>query len=216
MKLFSVIAFGLIALLASDTQAYQASANLSDGVRDQAVTTQVRSAKKKMGFRLTKWKTIHSHSQADAQQQVATLTKIGCEVKTENHGDHVDVRYRCVDWKTLKLDTAQLVYQWTTWCQAKGMETVVLDPPAATKKPTVRYRMIAKKKVHLHEPDQAKQIVNTLKMIGCQVTTNQHGDHLDATFVCPAWKTMELESCKNAHSWQDWLKETGFETEHTH
>jgi hypothetical protein len=171
---------------------------------------------RKVGFRLTDWKTIHSHSSEDAQQQIATLMKIGCEVKSENHGNHIDVRYRCVNWKALKLTSDQLVNQWTTWCQAKGMETVVVDPVASTKKPTVRFRLAVPQTVHLHDNEEASQVIATLKLIGCQVTSNDHGNHIDATFSCPSWKTIELSSDEKAHSWQTWLNESGFETEHTH
>ena len=171
---------------------------------------------KKMGFRMPQWKTIHSHSAEEAETAIATLKKLGCEVTSDNHGNHIDVKYRCSEWKTLNLATDQLVNQWSTWCNAKGMETVVINPPANTQKATVKFRLATPKTVHLHDPEQAKQIMNTLELINCQMTTNNHGNHLDLTFASPEWITLELASDEKAHGWEKWLKESGFETQHVH
>ena len=181
-----------------------------------AKVTQAKSTSKRVGFRLKDWKTVHTHSAQDAQETVATLKKIGCDVKSENHGNHVDVRYRCPEWKSMRLTTDQLVNQWTTWCAAKGMETVVVNPSATTKKPTVKFRLAAKRTIHLHDSVQTEQILNTLKLIGCDVSSHQHGDHMDVTFKCPQWITIELPSEAKAFSWQKWLKESGFETQPSH
>ena len=182
----------------------------------QAPMVQAATAPKKMGFRLTEWKTIHSHSAQEAEETISALKKIGCEVTSDNHGNHIDVKYRCPEWKSMKLATDQLVNQWATWCGAKGMETVVMNPPANTQKATVKFRMPAAKTVHLHDMVQANQIINTLELIGCEVKTNQHGDHMDATFSCSEWVTIEVPTDSNAHAWQKWLDESGFETQHSH
>lgn len=190
-------------------------------VSAQTGTTNVPAQKaatnaKKIGFRTGDWKTIHAASTEQAEQEAATLKKIGCEVTTENHGNHIDVKFRCAEWKSMKVATDQLVNQWSAWCANKGMETVVFDPPANTQKPTVKFRLVEPKHVHLHDAQQAEQIINTLQLIGCEVKTNNHGDHMDAIFQCPQWITMELQSEDSAHSWQAWLKASGFETQHTH
>ena len=216
----SVSAFGWL------TQTNAQSSNRSNQPATNQQTTQQGTSQlvaqpaaaqvKKIGFRATEWKTIHSNSEANAQTEIATLKKIGCEVISENHDNHIDVKYRCPEWKAIKVTTDQLVNQWSTWCVGKGMETVVLNPSANTKKPTVKFRLTEAKSAHLHDPVQAAQIVNTLKLIGCDVTTNQHGDHMDATFSCPQWLTVELQSEDSAHAWQKWLDDSGFETQHTH
>jgi len=179
-------------------------------------TVQAAAPVKKMGFRLTEWKTIHSHSGEEAKETIAALQKIGCEVTSDNHGNHIDVKYRCPEWKSLKLATDQLVNQWSSWCAAKGMETVVMNPPSNSQRATVQFRMATPRTVHLHDMAQANQIVNTLELIGCEVQNNQHGDHMDATFSCPQWQTIEVPSDANAHAWQKWLDESGFETQHSH
>lgn len=181
-----------------------------------APATQTSAPIKKLGFRVTQWKTIHTNSEEQAQTELETLKRIGCEVASENHGNHIDVRYQCTEWKTIKLATDQLVSQWANWCQAKGMETVIMQPPETTKLPTVRYRLTNPRTVHLHNKAEGDQILNTLELVGCSVTTNNHGDHMDATFSCPQWLTIELQTEDAAHSWQNWLRESGFETQHTH
>ena len=209
-----------IALLTTITIVFalnaQADAQSVQPTAQAVPAVMAKAPAKKVGFRLTEWKTIHSHSEEEAQEILATMTKIGCEVASDNHGNHIDIKYRCPEWKSMKLTTDQLVNQWSTWCQSKGMETVVMNPPATTQKPTVKFKLPADRTVHLHDPVQAKQIINTLELIGCEVQSDQHGNHIDATFRCPSWITIELPSDGNAHAWKKWLEESGFETQHSH
>ena len=171
---------------------------------------------KKVGFRSKEWKTIHGHDEKAAQTNIATLKKIGCEVTTQQHGDHMDIRFRCADWKTMQLPSVELQTQWSTWLQDKGLETVVFEPPAASKTGLVKYRLTTPRTLHLHESQQSTEVLNTLKMIGANVVEKPHGDHLDATYDCQNWKTMQLENCNSAHVWQTWLQQVGFETQHEH
>lgn len=182
----------------------------------QRRTALAKSSLKKIGFRVIDWKTIHSKDEDETKETIAALKKVGCEVISESHGDHIDVKYRCSDWKSLSFATDQLVNQWSTWLSAKGMETVILNPPAATKNATVKFRMLEPKTVHLHKPEDAKKIINTLRLVGCSVETAEHNGHQDCTFSCPQWTTIELQSCDSAHSWQKWLDDSGFETQHSH
>ena len=182
----------------------------------QSPAVQTSAPVKKLGFRLTQWKTIHASSSEQAQEELATLKKIGCEAVSEAHGNHIDVRYRCPEWKSVKLASDQLVSQWAAWCESKGMETVIMEPPATTKRPTVRFRLTAPRTVHLHNKVEGDQIINTLNLVGCSVATNQHGDHMDATYSCGQWKTIELPTEDVAHAWQKWFRDSGFETQHTH
>lgn len=182
----------------------------------QTAAIEAAAPVKKLGFRLSQWKTIHASSPEKAQEEVETLKRIGCEALTQTHGDHVDVRYQCPEWKSIKLSSDELVQQWANWCESKGMETVIMQPPATTPRPTVRFRLTKARTVHLHNQAEGEQIINTLKLVGCQVATHSHGDHMDATFSCPDWLTIELPSEDIAHSWQGWFRESGFETQHTH
>ena len=193
-----------------------AVATLAPTVWAQTPAQQVSAPKRIIGFRATTWKTVHSSSNDQAEQVVATLKKLGCEVKTSNHGDHVDVSYRCENWRSMHPETETLLHQWSTWCQDQGMETVVVNPPSNTQRPTVKFRLPQTKTVHLHDRVKADQIINTLTLVGCQVRKNEHDGHLDATFSCPNWVTIELPSEDSAHAWQKWFDESGFETQHTH
>lgn len=172
------------------------------------------SSVKRIGFRSLNWKTIHAHQ--PVQEDIDTLKKLGCEVTAHAHGDHQDIRYRCVQWQTIEVPTDSLKISWAQWLLKKDMEIVVVDPPANTPNPTVQYRLTEPKTLHLHDADKADQIVGTLQMIGVEVATHSHGDHLDARFHCPQWKTIELANEAQAHSWEKWLQEAGFETHHTH
>lgn len=183
---------------------------------ETAPIVSANAAAKIIGFRTTEWQTIHASSAADAEQTIATLSKLGCEVKTEQHGDHVDIQFHCPQWRSMKLGTDMLVNQWSDWCLTQGLETVIVNPPTNRNKPTVRYRLVDARTVHLHDADKARQIINTLTLIGCEITNRDHNGHIDATFRCPEWKTIELATEDQAHAWQRWLKESGFECQHEH
>jgi len=193
-----------------------ASPLITQSIAQDIPATHASAPVKKLGFRLTQWKTIHTTSSGQAQEEVETLKKIGCEAVSENHGNHIDVRYQCPEWRSVKLASDQLVAQWAAWCEAKGMETVIIQPPATTKRPTVQFRLTTPRTVHLHNKVEGDQIINTLNLVGCSVSTNSHGDHMDATYSCSEWRTIELPSEDVAHSWQNWFRESGFETQHTH
>ena len=182
----------------------------------QTPATTVKATAKIVGFRALEWKTLQSNSNQQAQQTISTLKKLGCEVKTADRKDGVDISFRCVDWRSMKLDTDTLVKQWATWCGAQGMETVTINPPAKTNLPTVKFRMVKPKSVQLVDMEKAKKIVNTLTLIGCKVETADQNGHFDCTFSAPQWTTLELQTEDIAHAWIKWLDESGFETEHQH
>lgn len=207
----------LVPMAHAQTAAAQTTMQRGQTQAQQAVpAVQAAAPLRKLGFRVVDWKTIHSKTEVEAQQDISTLKKIGCEVVSQQHENHIDIKYRCPQWKSIKLATDGLVAQWSQWCKTKGMETVVMNPPANTKKPTVRFRLANARNVHLHNPVEGQMIVNTLNLVGCNVTTKDHNGHMDATFDCPNWITIELETEESAHSWQKWFNDSGFETQHTH
>ena len=182
----------------------------------QTAATKVSVSGMIVGYRAPDWKTLHTSSTEGAEQTVGTLKKIGCEVETNNHGDHIDIKFRCPEWRSMKVKTHALQAQWSNWCETQGLETVVVNPTPNTKRPTVSFQMAQPRTVHLHDQDAAQKILNTLTLVGCEISTNDHGDHTDATFSCPQWTTIELVSEDSAHAWQKWLKESGFQTKHEH
>lgn len=76
-----------------------------------------------VSFRLTQWKTVHMHEAGAAEKLITTLKKIGCEVKQNSHGDHIDVQYRCAEWKSIRLKSHDDAHQWEEWFKGKGFET---------------------------------------------------------------------------------------------
>lgn len=236
VSVFAVLPFVLLTGFATETASGQSSTNNAAGSANrshptqtqvqspatsvyrspQGTASQVSSAAKIVGYRAPEWKSLHTTSSEEAEQTLATLKKIGCEVDTNNHGDHFDIKYRCPEWRSMKVKTHTLQSQWSSWCENQGMETVIVNPPANTKRPTVSFLMAQPRTVHLHDQVAATKILNTLTLVGCSISTNDHNSHIDATFSCPQWKTIELVSEDSAHAWQKWLKESGFETRHAH
>ena len=214
VSVFAVLLFALLAGFMIETAAGQ---GLTSTYRSpNTAATKVSISGMIVGFRAPEWKTLHTSSTEEAEQLIATLNRIGCEVESNNHGDHVDVRFRCEEWRSMKVKTHALQAQWSNWCENQGLETVVVNPNPNTKRPTVSFQMAQPRTVHLHDKDATQKILNTLTLVGCEISTKDHNDHTDATFSCPKWTTIELVSEDSAHAWQKWLKESGFQTKHTH
>jgi hypothetical protein len=227
VSIFTLLLFLLLvgfAIESASGQAVQSSASTMQvrgsstkmGNPQKAPVVKTAAAPKIVGYRAPEWKSVHTASQDEATAMIAALKKIGCEVDTVDHENHIDVKFRCAEWRSMKVATHGLQNQWATWCDSHGLETVVVNPPANTKRPTVSFRLPKARTVHLHDVHKAQQIINTLNLVGCEVKTSDHDGHIDATFSCPEWTTIELTSEDSAHGWQKWLNESGFETKHTH
>ncbi|MEM6690827.1 MAG: hypothetical protein AAF664_15445 [Planctomycetota bacterium] len=80
----------------------------------------------------------------------------------------------------------------------------------------VRYRSEKWQAKHIHDTAKAKTIAATLKKLGCEVKEEQHNGHLDVKYRCPKWKDLELKTHDEAHQWEKWFKDYGFETDHKH
>jgi len=171
---------------------------------------------KKVGFRMASWRTIHGDGTKATTDLVTTLQKIGCEVKQDNHGGHTDISFRCPSWKTVSVQNDDQSNQWHQWLVGNEFETVVLNPPATSKLPTVKIRLAAWKTIHARSAEQAQALKETYELIGCEAAVDNHGDHIDLKFRCPNWTTVALVNSQAAHVWQDWLNKSGFETQHDH
>lgn len=80
----------------------------------------------------------------------------------------------------------------------------------------VEYRCVKWKAKHIHDTKKADTIVQTLKKLQCEVKRVAHNGHEDVQYRCETWKTLELKTHEEAHQWEAWLKEYGFETKHEH
>ncbi len=74
-------------------------------------------------FRLTKWKSAHFHDAKAAKTFNETMTKLGCEAKQHAHGDHIDVTFRCAQWRALSATSDEHAHQWESWLKKYGFET---------------------------------------------------------------------------------------------
>ncbi|TWU59268.1 hypothetical protein Poly51_20550 [Rubripirellula tenax] len=80
----------------------------------------------------------------------------------------------------------------------------------------VRYQCKEWKAKHIHDEKKADTISATLKKLGCEMKKDQHDGHIDVKYRCPEWRELKLDSHDEAHKWEKWLKEYGFQTEHKH
>lgn len=167
-------------------------------------------------FRLLKWKALHVDDANTAKSHLAMFKKIGCEAEQARHADHFDVKYRCAKWRQLSFRSHREAHQWAHWLDANGFETVFVEPDKSTHLETVSYRLPAWKAIHLDRGADAAARYDTFKMLGCDAKQARHAGHYDVQFRCSKWRTIGLESDREAHEWQKWLNSLGFETRHEH
>ena len=80
----------------------------------------------------------------------------------------------------------------------------------------VGYRLQEWTTAEFEDSGRAETHYKTLKKLGCEVKQERHGDHFDVTYRCPEWRELSAKSHSDAHKWEDWLKDCGFETNHKH
>jgi len=178
--------------------------------------SETEPAQKTIGFRSIKWQTKHIHDAGEAARLIESLEKIGCEVIQQDHNGHLDVRYRCPTWKSISVQNDEFASQWSAWLAGNGIEAVIVDPPATPGLEILRFRLADWHNVHMSDANEVAQMISMLKMIGCQAEQHEHNGHIDVRFKCADWKTIALHNHEAAHSWQGWLNNLGFQTEHTH
>ena len=89
-------------------------------------------------------------------------------------------------------------------------------PMLAAADEIVRYQLPDWKVKHIHDTKKADTIAKTLKKLGCEIKQEQHNGHIDLKYRCEKWRELKLNSHKEAHQWESWLKEYHFKTEHKH
>ncbi len=73
------------------------------------------SAEEIVRYRLPDWKRKHLHDVVKAEKIVDTLKKLGCEVEKLDHNGHIDVKYRCPEWRQIKPATHDEAVRWEKW-----------------------------------------------------------------------------------------------------
>lgn len=173
-----------------------------------------------VAFRIAEWKEMHFDDAKRAQQHFEAVKGLGCEAKIDSHGSHTDVVYRCRDWKQMTVKNHEQSRQWERWLKASGFDVWHghVDEQLAHGKEAVDFRLVKWKKLHFESGQAAeqKQITTTLKLLGCQVKEDRHGKHTDVVFRVPVWSTIRVPDHAAADQWVRWLKDTGFETKHSH
>lgn len=185
-----------------------------------------KKAKIYVAFRMRDWQSKHIHDADVAKKHADTLKQLGCEVKTGNHGNHMDVTCRTVYWKSLALDNHDQAHQWVDWLKQSGFETIHGHKVGTHKHEPqadgghaleiVQYRLADWKSYHVHGSDELSQLLALLRALGCEVETHSHDGHNDVKSRCGEWMEIEVVSHEAAHSWQKFLGDKGFETKHEH
>lgn len=81
------------------------------------------SADEIVRYQLKDWKAKHIHDTKKSETIAKTLKKLKCEVKTEQHNGHIDLKYRCVKWQALKLESHDDAHKWEKWLKEFGFTT---------------------------------------------------------------------------------------------
>ncbi len=76
-----------------------------------------------VAYRLADWKTLHFDDAKTGNAHYDAVKKLGCEVKKDNHGGHLDVSYRCTQWKEMTVASHNKAHEWEKWLKAAGFET---------------------------------------------------------------------------------------------
>lgn len=74
-------------------------------------------------YKLADWKAKHIHDAKKADTISDTLKKLGCETARAEHNGHIDVRYRCPQWRQLDLKTHEEASKWEKWLKDYHFET---------------------------------------------------------------------------------------------
>ena len=75
-----------------------------------------------VAFRLVNWKSIHGNGSEQEKQFVQSLQRLGCEVVTEDHGGHSDIRFRSPVWRDVHVADHAAAEQLGAWLKGSGFE----------------------------------------------------------------------------------------------
>lgn len=81
---------------------------------------------------------------------------------------------------------------------------------------TVDFTLTQWKTLHFEDAAKATQHLETAKKLGCEVKQGKHSGHIDVSYRCAQWQTLNLPSHELAEQWIGWLKGAGFDVSHGH
>jgi hypothetical protein len=73
-------------------------------------------------YQCKQWKVKHIHDVKKAETIAGTLKKLGVEVNQYKHGDHIDLKYRCVKERQLPVKTHEEAVKWEKWFKEYGFK----------------------------------------------------------------------------------------------
>ena len=74
-------------------------------------------------FRTVKPVTIHAHQPGEAGQLKIMYGALGCEIESNKHGGHTDVKIECPKWMEIALPTHEIAHKWQEFLDKAGFET---------------------------------------------------------------------------------------------
>lgn len=198
----------------STTLAQQSAAQQAGGQAEEASS----DVGYHLAFHLPAWKTLHFNEPEKATEHIEAVKKLGCAVQKRDHAGHIDVVFRCNEWKVMLLDDADKAAGWQTWLKGFGFDTSLtkVDPVFAVGAETVDFRLGKWKRIHGNGSAAETEMVSNLKKMGVEVVVEDHGNHNDISFRSPTWRTIHVANHSQAEQWMSWLKQVGFETRHEH
>lgn len=81
------------------------------------------SASEVVRYRLENWKRKHIHDTAKAEQLADVFKKLGCEVEKADHNGHIDIKYRCPQWRQITIDSSEEAVRWEKWLKQNLFQT---------------------------------------------------------------------------------------------
>ena len=170
-----------------------------------------------VAFRAKEWQSLHSRNDADAEKTIAMLKKLGCETRLDEHGDHADISFRCIEWRAVTLETHENADRWEQWLSKNGFQTLHGHSHAPSADAIViQYRQNEWLSQHFDNDRQAEGFMAICKGLGCEVRKEDHSGHIDVMFRCGSARNLVCIDHDEAHSLQAWLEKKGFQTEHAH
>jgi len=73
-------------------------------------------------YRLTQQRTMHLDDEKISRQYHTTLQQLKCESNLDIHDGHIDLTYRCRQWRRVEFDSHAAAHKWEQWLKAFGFE----------------------------------------------------------------------------------------------
>lgn len=82
--------------------------------------------------------------------------------------------------------------------------------PTKQKLTRISFRTIKKTSLHLNSEKEVAETEKVLKQLGCETSRSQHNGHIDLSFECPYWRSLNLKDQAEATKWVEWLTKHKF------